>query len=127
MSTLIPLYGALWIRYQWVPLCPIFNSVTITTGSGMLTSFSVVFNTLVITHPFTIFTRDPARYTPGNSSFRSTNPSAVVDPVSAGNLTIVSDRPARSSEFVSLFPEELLLSDLVLVTPAYVKDRVLLW
>ena len=106
------------------------TSVTPTTGSGMLTSFSVVFNTLVITHPFTTFTRDSARYTPGKSSFHSTNPSAGVDPVSAGNLTIVSDRgtilirPTRSPEFSSLFPEELLLSDLVMVTPAYVKVSV---
>src|SRR5215469_13517101 len=111
---------------------PVSISVTITTGSGMLTSSSVVFNTLVITQPFITFTRDPARYTPGNSSSRSTNPSAIVIPVSAGNLTIISDRggtltrPARSPEFVSLLPEELLLSDLVMVTPAYVKVRVLL-
>lgn len=36
-------------------------------------------------------------------------------------------RPTRSSEFVSLFTEKLLLSGLVVVTPAYVKVRVLLW
>jgi len=77
------------------------TSVTITTGSGILTSFSVAFNILVITHPFTTFTRDPAIYSPGKSPFRSTNPSEVVDPVSAGYLAIVSDQgrysyPARS-------------------------------
>ena len=86
-----------------------------------------------MTQLFTTFTRDPARHTTGNSSFRSTNPLAVVDPVSASNLTIVSDQdgililPARSPEFVSLFQEELLLSDLVMVTPAYVQFSVLLW
>ena len=108
------------------------TSFTITKGYYILTSFSVVFNTLVITRPFTTFTRDPARYTHGTSSFCSTNPSAVVDPVSASDLTIASDRGgilirlASSLEFVNLFPEELLLSDLVMVTPAYVKVRVLL-
>lgn len=112
---------------------PMSTSVTITTGSSILTFFSVVLDKLVITQLFTTFTKDPARYTPGNSSFHSTNPSAVVDPDSAGNLTTVLDqdsiliRPALSPEFVSLFPEKLLLSDLVMVTHAYVKVRVLLW
>jgi len=43
-------------------LDPVSTGLFIITGFDMLTSFSAVFSTLVITHPFIIFTRDPARY-----------------------------------------------------------------
>jgi hypothetical protein len=79
---------------------PVSTSFTITTGSVILIPFTVVFDILVITHPFATFTRIPARHTPGNSSF----PSAIVNPISAGKLTIVSDRGGVYSYSTHSFP-----------------------
>jgi hypothetical protein len=52
---------------------------------------SVVFNTPARAYPSRTVTKDSARYTPGTSSFRSTNPSVRALPEFTGTLTITSD------------------------------------